>query len=439
MSQVNTRAPERRARATVCRTVVAMVSALAAVAAAAPANAKTPGSTYCFYKTCHRVQSIAETQALVGQDMTLVASHYDSCKRDRYNPCGLTSSGERFNAGEADNAASPIFPDGTILLAWSKASQEAVVLRINNAGPYWGNRKLDLSRAAARRLGVAGVGKVSVRILKAPTREEARYKKYRVYDAVPGPIGRFASLDSALSGLVTLVASNATGTSGLIAADEPMIAALQPTPAQQLAAAAKAEFEGTQMTAAAAPKVAAIEPFEWPVVYDTVKPKRFERAPAERRRTLARIKSKKPAAAKLARAAVAKKAKVAAIRTPRLDRATREAGEKARAELAKLAAEPKATRRSGDQVKTKIAIKATKKSRVTDNTSAIKTAKPGQKPKRAASVSQKGWTSSEVREPLPNAIGPALTGPRPNLPFDLKNEFGVERPRRWIVRPSALA
>ena len=45
-------------------------SALAAMALpvtlAAPAEAKTPGSTYCFYGKCHRVKTIAETQALVG-------------------------------------------------------------------------------------------------------------------------------------------------------------------------------------------------------------------------------------------------------------------------------------------------------------------------------------------------------------------------------------
>jgi rare lipoprotein A len=115
--------------------------------------------------------------------MTVVASHYDSCKKDRFNPCGLTSSGEPFFPERADNAASPVLPDGTVVMVWSKATKQAVVLRINNAGPYWGNRKLDLSRAAARTLGIAGVGEVTLRVLTAPTPAEARYAKNRRYAA----------------------------------------------------------------------------------------------------------------------------------------------------------------------------------------------------------------------------------------------------------------
>ncbi|MDX2308220.1 MAG: septal ring lytic transglycosylase RlpA family protein [Hyphomicrobium sp.] len=183
--------------------------------AAETAEAKTPGKTYCFYKTCHRVKTLAETERLIGTDLTVVASHYDDCKRDRYNPCGLTSSGERFRSDRPDNAASPILPDGTIVLVWSPVNNEAAVIRINNAGPYWGNRKLDLSRATARRLGIGGVGKVRMRVLQAPTREEARYRKNRTYAAVPGSIGPFASLEEAVFGTKVLVALGVPGTDAL--------------------------------------------------------------------------------------------------------------------------------------------------------------------------------------------------------------------------------
>ena len=58
--------------------------------------------------------------------------------------------------GQADNAASPIYPDGTTLLLWHPQTQEAAVVRVNNAGPYWGERKLDVSRATAEKLGFKG-------------------------------------------------------------------------------------------------------------------------------------------------------------------------------------------------------------------------------------------------------------------------------------------
>jgi len=169
------------------------------------AEAKTPGKTYCFHGKCHRVKTIAETEALVGSEETLVASHYDSCKRDRYNPCGLTSSGAVFNADAPDNAASPIYPDGTTLLVWSPETRASIVLRVNNAGPYWGNRRLDVSRGAAEVLGFAGKGvaTLKVRVIDAPTIAEATYKKNRKYDPVPGYIGQFASLDDAQAGAET--------------------------------------------------------------------------------------------------------------------------------------------------------------------------------------------------------------------------------------------
>ncbi|OYW55059.1 MAG: hypothetical protein B7Y80_09110 [Hyphomicrobium sp. 32-62-53] len=186
--------------------VAAVAVGASALWSAPEAEAKGPGRTYCFLKKCHRVKTIAETQALVGRDMTVMASHYDSCKKDRFNPCGLTSSGEPFFPERADNAASPVLPDGTIVMVWSKATKQAVVLRINNAGPYWGNRKLDLSRAAARKLGIGGVGEVTLRVLKAPTPAEARYSKNRRYEPVPGPIGQFASLDEAQGAMSVMVA-----------------------------------------------------------------------------------------------------------------------------------------------------------------------------------------------------------------------------------------
>ncbi|WP_291179320.1 RlpA-like double-psi beta-barrel domain-containing protein [Hyphomicrobium sp.] len=169
------------------------------------AEAKTPGKTYCFYGKCHRVKTIAETEALIGKDETVHASHYDSCKRDRYNPCGLTSSGAVFDSEAPDNAASPIYPDGTTLLVRSPDTGVSLVLRVNNAGPYWGNRKLDVSRKAAEVLGFAsrGVAKLQVRVIDAPTVAEATYKKRRVYDPVPGHIGQFASLDEAQTGAAT--------------------------------------------------------------------------------------------------------------------------------------------------------------------------------------------------------------------------------------------
>jgi rare lipoprotein A len=164
------------------------------------ANAKSPGSRYCFHGYCHRVGTLAQTDTLVGWRGFVVASYYDSCDRDPLNPCGLTSSGAVFRADLPDNAASPLLPDGTVILAYNPKTGDASILRVTNAGPYSGERKLDVSRAAAEKLGFRkqGVAPLVISVLQSPTKSEASYAKKRVYPKVPGHLGKFATVDIAL-------------------------------------------------------------------------------------------------------------------------------------------------------------------------------------------------------------------------------------------------
>ncbi|MEI9901790.1 MAG: septal ring lytic transglycosylase RlpA family protein [Hyphomicrobium sp.] len=164
------------------------------------ADAKSPGTRYCFHGYCHRVGTLAQTDTLVGWRGYVLASYYDSCHRDPLNPCGLTSSGAVFRADLPDNAASPLLPDGTVILAYNPKTGDASVLRITNAGPYSGERKLDVSRAAAEKLGFRqqGVAALVISVLHTPTKSEANYVGRRVYPRVPGYLGRFATVDIAL-------------------------------------------------------------------------------------------------------------------------------------------------------------------------------------------------------------------------------------------------
>ncbi len=173
------------------------------------------------------MKTLAETQADVGQTMDVNASFYDDARRDRLNPSNTTSSGERFQPQRADNAASPIYPDGTKLLVWHPGTKRTAVVRVNNAGPYHGRRLLDVSRTAADALGFRkqGVAKLSVRVLQAPTEREARYQRGRTYAAVPGFIGVFASLEMAMTdatrALSRLVISPATAAEGTMSSSRP--------------------------------------------------------------------------------------------------------------------------------------------------------------------------------------------------------------------------
>jgi rare lipoprotein A (peptidoglycan hydrolase) len=206
---------ERVRLAGIALSASALGAVLLPVNFATPAEAKTPGKTYCYYGKCHRVKTIEETRALVGVEETIQASHYDDCSKDSYNPCGLTSSGERFHPDRPDNTASPIYPDGTMLLVWNPETERALVVRVNNAGPYWGDRVLDLSRAAAEKLGFdgKGVATLKVRVVKAPDPEEATYVENRSYKPVPGDIGEYDSLEDARYGMAVAMALQASAAS----------------------------------------------------------------------------------------------------------------------------------------------------------------------------------------------------------------------------------
>lgn len=72
-----------------------------------------------------------------------------------------TASGERFNQG-AMTAAHRTLPFGARVRVTLLGSGKAVVVRITDRGPFVRGRVIDLSKGAARRLGLPGVGRVCV-------------------------------------------------------------------------------------------------------------------------------------------------------------------------------------------------------------------------------------------------------------------------------------
>jgi hypothetical protein len=74
-----------------------------------------------------------------------------------------TASGERFNQNRM-TAASRTLPLGSTVRVTNLDNGRSVDVRINDRGPYVRGRGLDLSRAAARKIGLAhkGVGRVRV-------------------------------------------------------------------------------------------------------------------------------------------------------------------------------------------------------------------------------------------------------------------------------------
>ena len=77
-----------------------------------------------------------------------------------------TASGERFNQ-YAMTAAHRTLPMGCLVEVTNKATGKTVVVKINDRGPFHGNRVLDLSKGAAQQIGLvkSGVGQIELKVL----------------------------------------------------------------------------------------------------------------------------------------------------------------------------------------------------------------------------------------------------------------------------------
>jgi len=74
-----------------------------------------------------------------------------------------TANGERFDMNQL-TAAHRSLPFGSKVRVTNPVTKDSVVVRINDRGPYAGNRVIDLSRAAARAVRLIGPGVAPVKL-----------------------------------------------------------------------------------------------------------------------------------------------------------------------------------------------------------------------------------------------------------------------------------
>jgi rare lipoprotein A len=94
----------------------------------------------------------------------VTASWYDCAKPGECSKSKITASGEKFNPN-ALTAAHKTLPFGTRVKVTYKG--KSVIVRINDRGPFIKGRSIDLSRAAAKKIGCKGVCVVTIKVLKA--------------------------------------------------------------------------------------------------------------------------------------------------------------------------------------------------------------------------------------------------------------------------------
>jgi rare lipoprotein A len=109
----------------------------------------------------HRL-STAATDAVHKFKQSGIASWYGPGFNGR-----KTASGETFNTN-AMTAAHRTLPLNCFVRVTNKDNGKSVVVKVNDRGPFHANRVLDLSHAAASKLGINGTGNVTIERVNAP-------------------------------------------------------------------------------------------------------------------------------------------------------------------------------------------------------------------------------------------------------------------------------
>jgi len=106
--------------------------------------------------------SISSPHEIPEEEMTGMASWYGNPYHGR-----RTASGETFNMHDL-TAAHPTLPFNTTVLVRNLENGKQVLVRINDRGPFEGDRIIDLSYAAARAIDLVGPGTVRVSLKVLP-------------------------------------------------------------------------------------------------------------------------------------------------------------------------------------------------------------------------------------------------------------------------------
>lgn len=129
----------------------------------------------------------------IGAPYEVMGQHYTPAYESEYDEIGIaswygpgfngarTACGERFDQN-ALTAAHRTLPLPSMVRVTNLGNGKSIIVRVNDRGPFAHDRIIDLSRAAARKLGIKGTAKVRVQFLESATREYVENKRRAVAD-----------------------------------------------------------------------------------------------------------------------------------------------------------------------------------------------------------------------------------------------------------------
>ncbi|MFT3754980.1 MAG: septal ring lytic transglycosylase RlpA family protein [Pseudoxanthomonas sp.] len=164
----------------------------------------------------------------------------------------LTSNREVYDM-YAFSAAHKTLPLPSFARVTNLDNGESVVVRVNDRGPFHEGRVIDLSYAAAVKLGITqrGTGRVEVRALTADGKDAQRLAKAPAAPPAPQPTTPAKPAASAMDRLVTGLPANAANAPAVASARTPTLASA--TPATTTTTATTGESPGRRYYARSKP------------------------------------------------------------------------------------------------------------------------------------------------------------------------------------------
>ncbi|NUM79176.1 septal ring lytic transglycosylase RlpA family protein [bacterium] len=121
-------------------------------------SACAPNPMYQSKRSAENGNIVQTRSADVLEVKTGVASFY----ADKFDG-RKTSNGEIFDQDKL-TAAHRTYPFGTVVRVTNLSNKQSVVVRINDRGPFVKNRLIDLSKSAAKSIGMIASGTANVRV-----------------------------------------------------------------------------------------------------------------------------------------------------------------------------------------------------------------------------------------------------------------------------------
>jgi rare lipoprotein A len=140
-----------------CAAAVAAAVALGLFSGCAGSIQRSPNGTAYWGSPERHVEKKTSTPVASGETFNGEASYYAAEFHGR-----KTASGERYDMN-AMTAAHRTLPFGTVVRVTNLDNNATVDVRINDRGPFKRGRVLDVSYAAAKKLGLVGPGTARVR------------------------------------------------------------------------------------------------------------------------------------------------------------------------------------------------------------------------------------------------------------------------------------